>query len=125
MVVVRDLKLAATYAETGHKTLYRAAELRPARLAVAAVGAQRDLAASDAGRTALLQRCQEVVTCVLPPLEAALTLKGMHQVQQRIDRVDLQSNRSTLLCMVLQILRMDSRRIVSYPSFIEQRAVPA
>jgi hypothetical protein len=79
----------------------RAAELRPARLAVAAVGALRDLAKCEAGRAALLQQRQEVVTFVLPSLKEALTLKGMHQVQQHIDRVDLDSNRSTLLCMVL------------------------
>lgn len=62
---------------------YRAAELRPARLAAAAVGVLRDLAGSDAGRAALLRQRQRVVTCVLASLEAALPLKAMHQVQQR------------------------------------------
>lgn len=46
---------------------------------------------------------------MLPPLKAALTLKGMHQVQQHIDLVDPESICSTLLCMVLEMLRMHSQ----------------
>ena len=38
----------------------------------------------EAGRTALLQQRQLVVVAVLPSLEAALPLKGMHQVQPAI-----------------------------------------
>jgi hypothetical protein len=63
---------------------YRAAELRPARLAVAAAGVLTDMAKCKAGRTALLEERQFVLHLILPPLEAALSLKGMHQVQQRV-----------------------------------------
>jgi hypothetical protein len=60
---------------------YRAAELRPARLAAAAIGVLRDLAGSDAGRAALLQQRQRVVASVLASLKATLPLKALHQVQ--------------------------------------------
>jgi hypothetical protein len=63
---------------------YRAAELRPARLAVSAAGVLGDLAKCEAGRAALLDQRQSVLQFILPPLEAALILKGMHQVQQRV-----------------------------------------
>ena len=63
---------------------YRAAELRPGRLIVAAAGVIRDLAKCEAGRAALLERRQEVAASVLPALAAALNLKAMHQVQQRV-----------------------------------------
>lgn len=98
--MVRDLDAPSKPMLKLFRTSYRAAELRPARLAVAAVGALRDLAASHAGRAALLQYRQEVVAFVLPSLEAALQLRGLHQVQQRIDRRGFESNRSRLLRMV-------------------------
>jgi hypothetical protein len=43
-----------THPYVGHVLTYRAAELRPARLVVAAAGVIRDLAKCEAGRAALL-----------------------------------------------------------------------
>jgi hypothetical protein len=58
----------------------REAELRAARLAAAAAGTMADIAATTAGRTALLNRREHVVPHVLTALVWGLTVKGMHQV---------------------------------------------
>jgi hypothetical protein len=103
-------RLACYLAPQGHRTptrkwavssFYRAAELRPARLAAAAAAVLSELAASDAGRAALLQLRQEAVAAVLRSLKAALDLKGMHQVQPAHRcRWTCQPSQCTPLCMV-------------------------